>query len=110
MNCGVAQANPRSQSFKNPSHVNQRPVSNQTLHQDLKPPYVKNVIKKRSSKYQDRMEGHPNQILQPLTNPWQHRRLRRHWYADLIQEYGGRLTGEEPATSDSWLLRQQNNL
>jgi hypothetical protein len=41
-------------------------VSNSTLHNDLGIPYIKDVIQERSSKHHDRIEVHPNPLLQPL--------------------------------------------
>lgn len=57
-------------------------VSNQTLHEDLQIPYVKEVIKEKSEKHHTKLEMHTNALLQPLVQP-QYRRLKRTWPADL---------------------------
>jgi hypothetical protein len=49
-------------------------VSNSTLHNDLGIPYIKGVTQERSSTHHDRIQVHPNPLLQPLlekqnTNP-----------------------------------------
>lgn len=58
-------------------------VSNRTLHNDLKIPYVKNVIQENIIKHHNRLEDHPNPMLQPLLQPTLNRRLRRIWPLDL---------------------------
>ncbi|PNF23331.1 hypothetical protein B7P43_G15827 [Cryptotermes secundus] len=60
-------------------------VSNITLHEDLKVPLVKEVIKGKSTRYPylNKIEGHKNVIFQPLLEPHNGRRLRRNWPADL---------------------------
>lgn len=58
-------------------------VTNETLHTDLKVPYVSAVIQDRSSKHHSKLESHPNAILQPLTEPQTNRRLKRNWPEDL---------------------------
>jgi len=37
-----------------------------TLHNDLGIPFIKDVLKERCTKYHDRLEAHPNTLLQPL--------------------------------------------
>lgn len=58
-------------------------VTNQTLHEDLNIPYVKDVIKDKSVKHHDKLVNHTNTILHPLLNPHNVRRLKRLWPADL---------------------------
>ena len=58
-------------------------VNNQTLHTDLNIPYIKDVIREKSTSHHNKLANHPNDILQPLVEPQHNRRLRRHWPADL---------------------------
>jgi len=58
-------------------------VSNSTLHNDLGIPFINAVLHERSSKYHDRLEVHPNALLQPLLQPYNTRRLRRQLPVDL---------------------------
>jgi hypothetical protein len=58
-------------------------VSNFTLHNDLGIPYIKDVIQERSSKHHDRIEVHPNPLLQPLLEKQTNRRLKRRLPIDL---------------------------
>jgi hypothetical protein len=58
-------------------------ISNSTLHKDLGIPYIKDVIQERSSKYHDRIKVHPNQLLQPLLEKKNNRRLKRRLPIDL---------------------------
>jgi hypothetical protein len=37
-----------------------------TLHNDLGIPFIKDVLKERCTKHHDRLEAHPNTLLQPL--------------------------------------------
>jgi len=41
-------------------------VTNDTLHQDLNVPYVRDKIKKHSQRYVDRMKEHPNILMKNL--------------------------------------------
>jgi hypothetical protein len=52
-------------------------MTNQTLHEDLKVPFIEDII-------QDKSINHSNPILQPLLEQQQRRRLRKLWPADLI--------------------------
>ena len=61
-------------------------VSNYTIHEDLKIPYVKEVIQTRSKKHFIRLHDHTNTLLQPLLEPVPTRRLKRQWPSDL-KEY-----------------------
>jgi hypothetical protein len=59
-------------------------VSNQTLHDDLKVPYVNQVIKINSQKHRQKIADHPNTLLHPIiVPPFNNRRLKRTWPADL---------------------------
>ncbi|PNF22913.1 hypothetical protein B7P43_G13902 [Cryptotermes secundus] len=58
-------------------------VNNQTLHTDLNIPYIKDVIREKSTSHHNKLANHPNDILQPLLEPQHNRGLRRHWPADL---------------------------
>jgi hypothetical protein len=59
-------------------------VSNQTLHDDLKVPYVNQVIKINSQKHHQKIADHPNTLLHPIiVPPFNNRRLKRTRPADL---------------------------
>jgi hypothetical protein len=58
-------------------------VPNITLYEDLNVPLVKEVIKQRSTRYHNKIEGHVNVLIQPLLEPHNERRLNRNWPADL---------------------------
>ncbi|PNF30198.1 hypothetical protein B7P43_G08422 [Cryptotermes secundus] len=58
-------------------------VSSITLHEDLKVPLVKEVIKEKSTRYLNKTEGDENVLMQPLLEPHNGRRLKRNWPADL---------------------------
>jgi hypothetical protein len=45
-------------------------VSNLTLHEDLKIPYVREVIFEKYAKHHRKLETHPNPLLQPFTGHW----------------------------------------
>jgi hypothetical protein len=51
--------------------------------EDLNVPLVKEVIKQRSTRYHNKLEGHANVLIQPLLQPHNERRLKRNWPADL---------------------------
>lgn len=57
-------------------------VSNHTLHTDLKIPYVSQVIQENITKHHNKLEDHPNPLLQTLLQPYDNRRLRRRWPLD----------------------------
>jgi hypothetical protein len=59
-------------------------VTNQTLHDDLKVSFIKDVIQEKSINHHDKLENHSNPILQPLLEQQQRRRLKKLWPADLI--------------------------
>ena len=46
-----------------------RHVTNHTLHTDLNIPYVSDVIHERINKHHNKLEAHPNPLLQPLLQP-----------------------------------------
>lgn len=52
-------------------------VSNQTLHEDLKIPYIKDVIQEKSKKHHDKLETHTNVPLHSLLQPHIGRRPKR---------------------------------
>jgi hypothetical protein len=58
-------------------------VSNSTLHNDLDIPFIKDVLQERSTKHHDRLEVHPNALLQPLLEKENNRRLKRRLPIDL---------------------------
>jgi hypothetical protein len=58
-------------------------VPNIILDEDLSVPLVKEVIKQRSSRYHNKIEGHVNVLIQPLLEPHDERRLKLNWPADL---------------------------
>jgi hypothetical protein len=41
-------------------------VTNQTLHNDLNVPFIKDIIQEKSLKHYDKLGHHSNTILQPL--------------------------------------------
>jgi hypothetical protein len=59
-------------------------VTNQTLHDDLKVLFIKDVIQEKSINHHDRLGNHSNPILQPLLEQQQRRRLKKLWGADVI--------------------------
>jgi hypothetical protein len=59
-------------------------VTDQTLHDDLKVPFIKDVIQGKSINHHDKLGNHSNPILQPLREQQQRRRLKELWPADLI--------------------------
>jgi hypothetical protein len=59
-------------------------VTNQTLHDDLKVPFIEDVIQEKSINHHDKLGNHSNPILQPLLEQQRRRRLKKLWPADLI--------------------------
>jgi hypothetical protein len=59
-------------------------VTNQTLHDHLKVPFIKDAIQEKSINHHDKLGNHSNPILQPLLEQQQRRRLKKLWPADLI--------------------------
>lgn len=60
-------------------------VSNQTIHEDLRIPFVKEEIKNRPKNYQRRIPGHENQLICNLQNPiTNNKRLKRTYPTDLF--------------------------
>jgi hypothetical protein len=72
-------------------------VNNQTLHDDLKEPLIKDVIQERNINHHDKLGNHSNPILQSLLEQRQRRRLKKLWPADLIDEEDS-LTGKDLIT------------
>ena len=60
-----------------------RYVTNHTLPTDFNIPYVSDVIHVRINKYDNKLEAHPNPVLQPQLQPVNSRRLKRCWPLDL---------------------------
>jgi hypothetical protein len=58
-------------------------VTDQTLHDDLIIPFIKDVIQEISINYHDKLGDHSNPILQPLLEQQQRRKLNKLWPADL---------------------------
>ena len=63
-------------------------VSNQTLHTDLRIPYVQSVLLDYSRKHRATLERHPNPLVTPLLHTRHTRRLKRRWTFDNIT-WGG---------------------
>ncbi|KAI5753871.1 hypothetical protein M8J77_004006 [Diaphorina citri] len=61
-------------------------VSNKTIHDDLKVPFVTEEIKERPINYQKRIPNHPNQLIRTLHEPISNRRLKRTWPTDLFSQ------------------------
>jgi hypothetical protein len=59
-------------------------VTNQTLHDDLKVPVIKDLIQEQSINHYDKQRKHCDAILQPLLEQQQRRRLKKVWPAELI--------------------------
>jgi hypothetical protein len=59
-------------------------VTNQTLHEDLKVPFIKDVIQERSINHHVKPGKLSNTILQPLLERQERSRLKELWPADLI--------------------------
>jgi hypothetical protein len=59
-------------------------VTNQTLHSDLKVPFIKEVIQEKSINHHDKLGNHSNPMLQPLLEQQQRRRLKKLLPTDLI--------------------------
>ena len=49
-------------------------VTNHTLHTDLNIPYVSDIIHQRTNKHHNKLEAHPNPLLEPLLQPVNNRR------------------------------------
>jgi hypothetical protein len=62
-------------------------VSNQTLHEDLKIPFIQDMIKSNINKYKNRTSVQENQLIKDLfTQTLEERRLKRIWTEDLLDE------------------------
>ena len=59
-------------------------VSNLTLHEDLKIPYVREVMFEKYAEHHRKLETHPNTLLHPLLDNGQPRRLKRTQPVDLL--------------------------
>ena len=60
-----------------------RYVTNRTLHTDFNIPYISDIIDERINKQHNKLEAHPNPLLEPLLQPINTRRLKRCWPLDL---------------------------
>jgi hypothetical protein len=58
-------------------------VTNHTLHTDLNIPYVSDVINERINKHLNKLESHPNPLVETIKQPTRNRRLKRLWTSDL---------------------------
>jgi hypothetical protein len=59
-------------------------VTDQTPLEDLKVPFIKDVIQEKSINHHDKLGNHSNPILQPLLEQQQRGRLKKLWPTDLI--------------------------
>lgn len=60
-------------------------VSNKTLHDDSRIPFVKDEIHRITSNYLESLHGHPNEEARQLNVPLEiRRRLKRHWPTDIL--------------------------
>jgi hypothetical protein len=64
-------------------------VTDQTLHDDLKLPFIKDVIQEISTNHHDKLGNHSNPILRPLLEQQQRRRLKKLWPAELTDGLRG---------------------
>jgi hypothetical protein len=56
-------------------------------HEDLKIPFIQDMIKSNINKYKNRTSVHENQLIKDLfTQPLEERRLKRIWPEDLLDE------------------------
>jgi hypothetical protein len=62
-------------------------VPNVILRQDLQIPSVKEEIRRFSIQYSSRLQTHPNSLAVHLTEPPEHRRLKRHMPTYLITRF-----------------------
>jgi len=60
-----------------------RYVTNHILHTDFNIPYVSDVIHERINKHHNKLEAHPDPLLQPLLQPINTGGLKRCWPLDL---------------------------
>ena len=58
-------------------------VTKHTLHTELNIPYVSEVINERINKHLNKLESHPNTLVETLTQRTRNRRLKRRWISDL---------------------------
>jgi hypothetical protein len=62
-------------------------VSNQTLHEDLKIPFIQDMIKSNINEYKNRTSVHENQLIKDFfTQTLEERRLKRIWPENLLDE------------------------
>ena len=59
-------------------------VTNQTLHSDLRVPYVHSVLQDYIHKHRSALEVHSNPLVEPLLHTTHTRRMKRRWTFDAI--------------------------
>jgi hypothetical protein len=57
-------------------------VTDHTLHTDLNIPYVSEVINEKTDKHINKLESHPNPLVETITQPKRNRRLKRRRTSD----------------------------
>ena len=65
-----------------------RYVTNHTLHTEWNIPYVSDVIRERINKHHNKLEAHPNPLLEPLIQSVNTSRLKWCWPLDLQDTWG----------------------
>jgi hypothetical protein len=61
-------------------------VSNQSLHNDLKIPFIRDEIHQMSARYNEQITNHENELVEELSNKSPGtRRLNRKWPQDLLE-------------------------
>jgi len=65
-----------------------RYVTNHTLNTDLNISYVSDVIHERINNHHNKLEAHPNPLLEPILQTINTRRLKRCWPLDLQGTWG----------------------
>jgi hypothetical protein len=61
-----------------------RYISNQSLHNDLKIPFIKDEIRRMSARYNEQITNHENELVEANKGPAT-RRLNRKWPQDLLE-------------------------
>jgi hypothetical protein len=62
-------------------------VPNSVIRKDLRIPTLKEEISRFSSHYDVRISVHPNELIASLTEPPNHKSLRRYWPHDLLTRF-----------------------
>jgi hypothetical protein len=63
-------------------------------------PYVSDVIHERINKHHNKLEAHPNSLLEPLLQPINTRRLKRRWPLGLQGTQGD--TADHTMSHNTW--------